>query len=242
MRTVVGLALAGVFIAVGLAFAAVKFSESYIAARTVDRVVTVKGLAERDVKADLALWPIKFTTTHDDLSAALQKIAADEKQVRAFLTAGGITPDAISVQQFAVIDQLAQQYRSGPIESRYIVSETLLARSGDVDSIEALAQQVGELVGAGVILSNDGGPAGPTYLYTKLNDIKPAMLAEAVASAREGAKKFAEDANAHVGGIRRAYQGIFQILARDNAPGLYEASQINKTIRVVSTIDYALVD
>ncbi len=243
MRSALGIAFAGLAIAAGIAFAGLEFSRAYVTARTVDRVVTVKGLAERDVTADMALWPLKFTTTEDDLGKALAKVALDEKTVVQFLTDGGIAEDGVSVQQFSVIDQLAQQYRSGPIQSRYIVSQTLLVRSQAVAKVEALAQQVGQLVKAGVILTTDGGfQAGPIYLYTKLNEIKPGMLAEALASAREGAAEFARDAGARVGGIRRARQGVFQILPRDQAPGLFEPGQINKTVRVVSTIDYALID
>ena len=242
MRSAIGFAVGGLFIAAALAFAAVEFSRAFVAARTADRVVTVKGLAERDVKADLALWPLQYTTTNDDLSAALAKIAADEAAVRAFVGDGGIAADAISVQGFSVVDQLAQRYRSGPVQSRYIVSQTLLLRTGDVDAVGALAQQVGKLVEAGVILSGDNNQGGPIYLFTKLNDIKPGMLAEALTSAREGAAKFAEDSGAEVGGIRRARQGIFQMLPRKPAPGRDEAGQINKTVRVVSTIDYRLVD
>jgi uncharacterized protein len=146
---------------------------------------------------DTAIWPLRFTTTDDDLTNALRRIAADEQTVRRFLADGGIQANAVSVQQFAVIDQLAQQYRSGPIASRYIVSQTLLVRSNLVEKIETLAQQVGVLVSAGVILSNEGGfQSGPNYLYTQLNTIKPAMLAEALANAREGAAEFARDAGA----------------------------------------------
>lgn len=242
MRYSAGIVVAGLLLAAALVFAAVEFSSAFVAARTADRIVTVKGLAEQDVKADLALWPLQYTTTNDDLTAALAKIAADERAVRAFVAAGGIGEDAVSVQQFSVVDQLAQRYRSGPIQSRYIVSQTLLVRTGDVDAVGALAQQVGKLVEAEVILSSDNSQSGPIYLFTKLNDIKPAMLADALTNAREGAAKFAEDSGANVGGIRRANQGIFQILPRDRAPGLYEPGQINKTVRVVSTIDYALVD
>ena len=243
MRTALGIALAGLLISASIVFAAWQFSSAYVTARTVDRVVTVKGLAERDVTADTALWPLRFSTTDDDLSKALAKIASDAETVEQFLADGGLAKDAVSVQQFSVVDQLAQQYRSGPIQSRYIVSQTLLVRSQNVEAVEALAQQVGQLVKAGVILSSDRGvESGPNYLYTKLNDIKPEMLAAALASAREGAAEFAQDAGAKVGGIRRARQGVFQILPRDQAPGLYEPGQINKTVRVVSTIDYALID
>ncbi len=93
-----------------------------------------------------------------------------------------------------------------------------------------------------MILSSEGGQAGPVYLYTRLNDIKPDMLAKALANGREGAAKFADDSGASVGSIRWANQGVFQILPRDRVPGLYEPGQINKRVRVVSTVVYALVD
>jgi hypothetical protein len=89
-------------------------------------------------------------------------------------------------------------------------------------------------------LSSDYGPGGPTYLFNGLNTIKPEMIAEATESAREAASQFARDANASLGGLRRANQGVFQILARDQAPGISEQQQPVKTVRVVSTFNYYL--
>ena len=79
-------------------------------------------------------------------------------------------------------------------------------------------------------------------MFTKLNDLKPPMIAEATARAREAAEQFARDARSELGGIRRANQGIFEILPRDQAPGIFEGNQILKTVRVVSTIEYLLED
>jgi hypothetical protein len=97
-------------------------------------------------------------------------------------------------------------------------------------------------VSAGVVLSSGGeyGNGGPTFVFTGLNKLKPAMIGEATARARESAEQFARDSRSGIGGIRRASQGIFEILPRDQAEGITEASQIVKTVRVVSTIDYAL--
>jgi hypothetical protein len=81
---------------------------------------------------------------------------------------------------------------------------------------------------------------GPFYIFTGLNVVKPPMIAEATRSARAGAEQFAADSGSRVGGIRRANQGLFQILPRDRAPGLQESTQINKTVRVVSTVEYLL--
>ena len=85
-----------------------------------------------------------------------------------------------------------------------------------------------------------GGGGGPTFLFTDLNKLKPEMIADATARAREAATQFARDSRSALGAIRQANQGVFEILPRDQAPGVSESSQIAKVVRVVSTIDYYL--
>jgi hypothetical protein len=103
---------------------------------------------------------------------------------------------------------------------------------------------VGELVRAGVVLSSQAefGPSGPTFLFTRLNELKPKMIAEATARAREAAEQFARDSHSALAGIRRANQGVFEILPRDQAEGVQQESQIEKRVRVVATVEYFLKD
>jgi hypothetical protein len=86
------------------------------------------------------------------------------------------------------------------------------------------------------------GPGGPTYLFTKLNELKPTMIAEATAEARKAAEQFANDSKSRLGGIRSANQGVFVILPRDEIPGFDEKNQPDKIVRVVATIEYRLAD
>jgi hypothetical protein len=140
-----------------------------------------------------------------------------------------------------VVDRLADRYRSGSLESRYIVTETVMVRSTEPRRIESASQAIGELIDAGVVLASDGPwNAGPTYLFKRLNDVKPAMIAEATASARLAAEQFARDSGTSLAGIRQANQGVFVILPRDNVPGLSEERQPQKTVRVVTTVEYLL--
>jgi hypothetical protein len=228
-------------LATGVALAGWAVGEGFRLGRQDERYVSVKGIAEREAKADLVLWPLRFVATGNELATVQAKSRADAEAVRRFLTAAGVPADAIEVQGIEVTDVLANAYRSGPVETRFIVAQTLMVRSRDVDRLAAASQRVGQLVDAGVVLSSEGG-GGPYYLFTKLNDVKPAMIAEATKRAREGAEQFAADSDSRVGGIRRANQGLFQILARDDTPGVSEQRQVNKTVRVVTTIDYLLVD
>jgi hypothetical protein len=206
--------------------------------RSADRFVTVKGLAETFVTADLAVWPLRVTATGNDLGGVQGEIDQYVATITAFLTEQGIEADAIQPQRVEVTDLLAQAYRPEGIgESRFILAQTLIVRTEQVDRVAALNQQTGELVRRGVVLVDSGGPI---YLFTRLNDIKPEMLAAATRNAREAAEQFAADSGSEIDGIRRASQGLFEILARDPAPNLFEPNQLDKKVRVVSTIEYRL--
>lgn len=233
--------LAAVLIAVGLGVGGFAIGSGIRSFRSADRYVSVKGTSEREVKANLALWPLRVTATSNSLQEAQARIAKDAATVRQFFESGGIPGSAIEIQGVEATDLLTQSYRQGAPTSRFIVAQTLMVRTSDVDRIATLNQRVGEIVAAGVVISAEGAPLGPFYLFTRLNDIKPGMIAEATKNARAAAQQFATDSGSSLGAIRQASQGLFQILPRDAAPGQTEEKQIQKTVRVVSTVDYSLV-
>jgi len=235
--------LAVLVLAVSIMIGGYFIGHGYRSGQTADRYVTVKGLAERDVTADLAIWPLQLVAASNRLDEAQASIDRDEARVLAFLAVHGIDTSTVSVQGVEVTDNMANQYRPGDFTGpRYVVQQVLMVRSEDPAAIELAAQAVGDLVADGVVLkSGQGwGPAQPTYLFKRLNELKPEMIAEATASAREAARQFALDSDSDLGGIRRANQGVFVILPRDEAPGIQEQTQREKTVRVVATIDYYL--
>lgn len=233
--------LSAVALGLGIAISGWFIGQGFFQGRATERFVTVKGVSERDVKADIALWPLRFVSTDDDLSKAQAKIKKNHEQVLAFLQKYGIDATAVEVHKLEVNDLLANPYRSSPAQSRYIIAQTLMVRTKDPETVHQASQHIGQLVEAGVILSTMGGPdMGPNYLFTGLNKLKPEMIAEATANARRAAKQFAVDSGSELGNIRRANQGVFVILPRDRASGIREQSQRHKTIRVVSTIGYYL--
>jgi hypothetical protein len=233
--------LAGALIlGLGLAGAGFLIGRGFEQGRSADRYVTVKGLAETFVTADLAVWPLRITATGEDLARVQEQIDRDLSTVTKFLTEQGIEPEAVQPQRVEVTDLLAQPYRPEGIgANRFILAQTTIVRTGQVDRVARLNQQTGELVKRGVVLADTGGP---TYLFTRLNEIKPQLLADATRNARLSAEQFAADSGSALAEIRRASQGLFEILPRDPAPGLMEANQVDKKIRVVSTIEYRLAD
>ena len=136
----------------------------------------------------------------------------------------------------------ANPFQSAATPNRFIITQTLMVRSEDVRGVLAASQQIGDLVDAGVVLTSgqEYGPGGPSFIFTGLNDLKGEMLAEATGRAQDAAAEFAASSGSRVGKIRRANQGVFQILPRDPVPGQSESNQLSKTVRVVVTVEYLL--
>ncbi len=238
--TTTGTALiASALLAAGIACAGWFIGNGFVEGRGADRFVTVKGVSEQPVEADLAIWPVRYVATGNDLEQTQAKIVGDAALVTRFLSEAGLPEDAVRTEPAEVTDLFAQAYRSGPVANRFILSQTVMVRTTDVGRVAQANAEVGRLIQQGVVLSSEG-QKGPFYLFTRLNDIKPGMIAEATASARQAAEQFARDADSQIVGIRRAHQGVFQILPRDRAPGITETKQRHKIVRVVSTLDYIL--
>lgn len=233
---VVPAATLGALAAVGLAVAGAFVGKGVENARVGDRNVTVRGLSERVVKADLAVLPLKFAAAGDDLQAVQADIDGDTATVRRFLGALGYQDAEVDLGRLEVTDQYAREYQQQNVAARYRVAQTVIVRTTNVDRVQATTRRLDQLIRQGVVLQDY---AGPSYVFTKLNDVRPAMIAEATASARTGAQQFARDADAELGGIRSATQGSFEILGRDEV-GYEAAAQVFKKIRVVTTVSYRL--
>ena len=176
-----------------------------------------------------------------ELAPTQEKLTTDERAVRKFFLAHGLDSAQVELLSLEVTDKRSNPYEGNPNSARFAVAATLVARTDHPERIRAASQDVGDLVATGVAISSGGGwGTGPTYLFTRLNDLKPAMLAEATASARDAAAEFAKRSGARVGGLRRASQGLFEILPRDQAPGIPETAQLDKVLRVVTTLEYEL--
>ncbi|EKO5149331.1 SIMPL domain-containing protein [Vibrio fluvialis] len=221
-----GLGLLGYFVEQ----AAVKFKEY-------DRIVTVKGLSEREVPADTVIWPIQFTLADNELPTLFTTLDAQTQQVMQFLAQQGIDTQSISISAPAVIDKKAQQYGGeARIEYRYLATQTITVYSTHVDLVRQAISQIGQLGKQGIVFNQDNYNNRVEYLFSGLNDIKPAMIEEATKQAREVAEKFAKDSQSSLGKIKRATQGQFSIVDRDNN------TPYVKKVRVVSTVEYFLSD
>lgn len=233
--TFVTAAVAASILALGATAGGVFIGKGIENARIGDRSVTVRGLSERQVKADLAVLPLKFAAAGDDLAAVQAEVATSLAAVGRYLAQQGYAQSEIDLGRFEVTDQYAREYQPSEIRARYRVAQTVIVRTANVDRVQATTRSLDALVRQGVVLQDYNGPS---YLFTKLNDVRPKMIAEATASARTGAQQFARDSGTGLGGIASATQGSFEILGRDAVGD--ESTQVFKRVRVVTTITYRL--
>ena len=239
-KQLAGPVMTGALVAIGIVGSGAAVGKGLVDWRTGDRTVTVRGLSEKEVKADLAVLPLRFARAGDSLGEAQGQVEGDLATVRRFLAAEGFAPSEVDLGRLEVVDQYAREYQSGKVGARYQVAQSVIVRTRNVDRVQAATRHLNELVRRGVVLQNYGGPA---YLFTGLNDVRPAMIAQATASARTGAEQFARDSRSRLGGIAQATQGSFEILGRDEIAGREggeEPSQVFKKVRVVTTVTYRL--
>jgi hypothetical protein len=227
----------GLFIFLGLAVLGYFLATAAIDFKKFDRSVTVKGLSEREFKADIVIWPIEFTLADNDLEKLYRTIDSHTVKIKLFLEVNNIRSDEISFSSPSITDKTAQQYGGEPAPRfRYSAIQTVTVYSKNIDAVRAVMGRLSELGKQGIAFSAGSYEYQTEYIFTRLNEVKPEMIEEATRKAREVAMKFASDSQSKLGKIKNASQGQFSINSRDrNNPHI-------KKVRVVSTVQYYLSD
>ncbi|MGN0233353.1 MAG: SIMPL domain-containing protein, partial [Bacteroidaceae bacterium] len=225
-----GLILSAIIVAMGLTAMGVAIRNGIITFKDRDRCVVVKGLAEREVKANKVSWPLTYKEIGNDPSEMYGIIEQKNKKVVEFLKNGGVDENEISVNSPTISDRQANSYGNEMMRYRYVAKSVITVTSANVDLVRTLISKQAELMRQGIALVNEEyGTDQIKYEFTGLNEVKPAMVEEATKNARATAQKFADDSECALGGIRSAQQGQFSIESRDeNTPYI-------KKIRVVNT-------
>lgn len=203
-----------------------------------DRFVQVKGLSQREVNADLAVWPINITLTANDLQILSNAIEEQNNEVYNFFLAQGFDKAELTKGSTNISDTRADIYNTSfqNQEFRYLAKSEFTVRTNDIGKLQKALSESLELMSKGILLESKNTWRPVEYVFTGLNELKPSMIEEATKNAREVAEKFARDSDSQVGEIRVARQGLFSINDRDeNTPQI-------KIVRVVSTIDFQLED
>ena len=224
----------GLFIMTGLIILGLMLPQAVGRYRSFDRTVNVKGLCEKEVKADKVIWPVMYRGMANDIQSIYDQTDGNNAAIVAFLKSGGITDAEITVSVPSISDKFANEYGSNDRAYRYIAKSVVTVCTDKVDAVLALMARQSELLKQGVVTAGENWENPVEFRYEGLNEIKPQMIEEATQNAREAAQKFAKDSGSRLGKIRTANQGTFTIENRDsNTPYI-------KKVRVVTSVTYYL--
>lgn len=225
----------GLFVMIGLMVLGMMMPRAVDKFRSFDRTVNVKGLCEKEVKADKVIWPVVYRVMANDVQSVYDQTDSNNAAIIAFLKAGGIKDSEITVSVPEISDKYATEYGSNDRAFRYIAKNVITVYTSDVDAVLALMSRQSDLLKKGIVTGGSNQWENPVeFKYEGLNEIKPEMIEEATRNAREAAEKFAKDSDSRLGKIRTANQGTFTIENRDsNTPYI-------KKVRVVTSVTYYL--
>lgn len=215
-----GLAISGYFICYGL----IQFKG--------ERTVSVKGLAERDVKADQAFWNIRFVYSSDSLTELYNGTQAAQAKIKKFMTSKGFSADEIEVLPGSVTDNVSNAYSQPNVKAkRYVTDFGVTLTTKKIDKVKQASQETLELIEAGIVVNS----SYVNYEYTKINEIKSQLLDEATANAKKAAESFAINSDDKLGKIKIASQGQISII-----DSVGSNVSVNKTVRIVTSVTYIL--
>ncbi len=198
------------------------------------RTVVVKGLAESEVLADSVIWPVVFRSNGNNLDEIYASIESGNAKVKAFLLENDIDEDEIIIMAPTIEDKNLYSSTDNKPVYNFSAQSTITVKSDKVEKIAEISKSIIALVKDGVALETQASRI--VYNFNGLNDMKPKMIENATKNARDVAEKFAKDSESNLGKIKKANQGLFSI----STPNLYQPEL--KKIRVVSTVEYFLVD
>ena len=224
----------GLFIMVGLVMLGMMFPRAVEKYRSYDRTVNVKGLCEKEVKADKVIWPVVYKVMANDIQSIYDQTDGSNAVIMDYLKAGGIDASEITVSVPQISDKFANEYGNNDRAYRFIATNVITVCTDKVDDVLALMSRQSDLLKKGIVTGGNTWENPVEFKYEGLNEIKPAMIEEATMNAREAAEKFAKDSESRLGKIKTANQGTFTIEKRDsNTPYI-------KKVRVVTSVTYYL--
>jgi uncharacterized protein len=236
--------LLGLLLALGMSSAAFILGNQTRGIGSGRQSITVKGLAEKPVKADYAEWNIGVQAHGQTFADALAKLRKERPLLLEFLARQGFEKESIAEMTESVTPNMVEEElpnnRSRTVQKGFNASQSFVVTTKDLARAAAAAK-------AALQLEAEGSPvfySAPTYLVSDLEEIKMSLIGAATQNAQKRAEEFAKNGNAKVGSMRSASQGAFYILAPGRQQeateygGTYDKTTVDKIARVVVTIEY----
>jgi len=201
--------------------------------------ISVTGSARVNVSADKAVWTLNAEQVAPTISESVKRVENATVAVSKYLTDGGVAADSIELGSVSAYPQ--EEYVNGNSTGRilnYRGSRTITVRSDDVQLIKKLSNGIGSLLQSGVSVTN----YGPQFYVSKLSELRPELLKQAMEDAQVRAKAIVEATGGKVGNVMSVRSGPFQVTSPDSVDtssgGYYDTSTIEKTSTSTVTVAF----
>jgi uncharacterized protein len=208
--------------------------------------ISVKGLAEKPVKADRAEWTVTLQVKGATIADALGKLRRERPALDEFLAKAGFEAASLTESNESTDPNYEQvEGRNGnmrSVQEGYVARQSITINTADIGKIITAARGI-------VQFEADGHPVNfgqPQFLVSNLEEVKMSLIAAAMQNSKARASEFAKSGDVEVGRMRSASQGAFYILAAGGDQdvsdwgGSYDKSTVDKIARVVVTVDYGI--
>ncbi|MDO7173925.1 SIMPL domain-containing protein [Mariniflexile sp. AS56] len=206
--------------------------------------ISVTGLGQTNFTSDLIVWEAKFSQVNSDLKQAYSDLKKDKETITLYLKSKGLSDDVIVYKAVETNKEFKQNYTKdgnyiGQEFIGYTLSQTVQINSKEVEKVEKISREVTELLNKGIQLYS----IAPRYYYTKLEDLKIEMVAQATDNAHVRAESIAENSGTKLGELSLAQMGIFQITGQNSNEdyswgGAYNTSSKEKTASITMKLTY----
>ena len=240
------LIILGVLLAVGMSAGAYLLGAQAKQIGSGRQSISVKGLAEKPVRADLAEWTLGVKVLGPTFAEALKKSRAAFPELKQFLIAQGFDTGVMSDSPEAVTEHYVQEENARgnvrSVQRGYEAQQNVVLTSSDLAKVEAAYKAIVQFQADGHAVTY----SPPLFLVSNLEEVKMSLIGAATQNAKARAQEFAKNGDVRVGPMRGASQGAFYILPAgastevDDYGGAYDKSTIEKKARVVVTIEYAI--
>jgi hypothetical protein len=203
--------------------------------------VAVTGSARRPVRADYAVWRLPVSVQAPQSGEGVERVRTATERVRAFLRERGVADSGVIARPLESypVSEVQDGRETGRLTG-YRITQVVEVRSADVALVTRLATEGSVLLSEGVPVS----PQAPEYLFTRLADIRAALLADATRDARARAEAIAGSTGNAVGPVRSARMGVFQITPRNSTEvsdyGINDVSSVEKDVTAVVRVSFSV--
>lgn len=222
------------------------FGEAFKYRTRSSETITVTGLSEKEFTSDLIVWGGSFNRNALSLKEAYALLKQDESAIRSYLNSKGIHDSCIVFSSVSMMKNFDRRYDErgnevSTVFSGYTLTGNVRVESKAIELVEKLSREITELLEKGIELNSNM----PEYYYTKLNELKIDLLANAASDAKARAETIAKNSGTSVEGLVKASMGVFQITGKNaneiySYGGTFNTSSKIKVASITLKVDYRL--